>query len=674
MAKDTKTNYIKLKKKGGNFVLYDKFEEGLKVYKEALPLCEKIYGTSHAETADLYNRMGVVHLNLGHYSTGKEWFVKSRDMYRALNADDHLGLAQVYGNLGVLCGKLGQQDEALKNYLLAKKIREGRSKKPDKDTARLYLNIGNLYINKGKYDTALEWAQKAYDILRKKIFDSNKYDYASSCNSIALIHKKTVSHESALQWYFKSIKSAKRTIKTTKSLLVTIYGNVSAIYREKRDFPSALDYQKKALDLCNQIYGKNHPKLANIYSEMGSTHYRQKEFEQAGEYAIKAASIRENSFGKTHQLTALAYSNAGLYNLQMGNYEKGFEYYDTAISIYSKLYGEKSEKYLTPCENMASTCFSAKQYKQCAKIYESTLKPRIKSEGEKSENVASLYNKIGQCYEAMNSEDSIVWYEKSIELNKHIFGKNHRILINQMTILANAYYKFEKYEQSLKYYNQILDTVSVDKSTNFDLLLHIYLGKTAVLKKSGHTGDAVKTLEEALSIFKKYKAKEQSVFTLTYNLAFACSMGKDYANALKHFETALAIIEKLKQDETSKKNEDIYSYICREMAVIYLHVYSDYMSSVLCFEKCILQYSENHPDTAELAQLYKDAAFPYFKLAQYDKAQEYCIASRDIFLKYYEQTYEKITDINRILEHIYNKQYGIEDIETNDGEESFFVQ
>ena len=669
MKNITKNKYTGLKKKGENFVLFDKFNEGLNCYLAALPLCEKIYGTSHAETADLYNKLGVVYLNIGNYALGKEWLVKSRDIFIELNSDDHLGLAQVYGNLGVLSGKLGQHDEALKNYLLAKGIREGRNKKNDKATARLYLNIGNLYINKENYETALEWAQKAYNILRKKTFDSNKYDYASSCNSIALINKKTVSRESALKWYFKSIKIAKKTIKTTKSLLVTIYGNVSAIYREKKDFPSALDYQKKALDLCNQLYGKNHPKLADIYSEIGSTHYRQKEFEQAGEYAIKAAAIRENSFGKNHQLTALAYSNAGLYNLQMGNYEKGFEYYDTAILIYSNVYGKKSEKYLTHCENMASTCFSAKQYKQCAKIYESTLTSRIESEGEKSENVASLYNKIGRCYEAMNSEDSIVWYEKSIELNKHIFGNKHRIVINQITILAKACYKFEKYDQSLKWYNQILDTITIDKNTNLDLLLHIYLGKTDVFKKTDRISEAIKTFIEALDIFKKYEepeTKNYTVLILTYNLAFAYSKNSDYQNAIEHFKVSLDLLE----SSVDKKNE-LYSLICREMALIYFQAYSDYITSAAYFEKSIAHYKNVYTDTAQLAQLYKDASMPYFRLGEYDKAKDFCLAAREILHKYYDDTHEKIEEINKIIEYIHNTQYGNTEFKSATDESSF---
>jgi len=667
VEKRLEKDYKKLKKKGESAVLADRFEEGLKFYNEALPLCESIYGIKHFEAADLYNKIGVVYLNLGKYSVCTEWLVKSRDIYIKLNETRHAGLARVYSNLGVLNRKLGNNDAALKNYLLSKEIREGNNKKHSKDIARIYLNIGNLYINKKDYDLALQWCNKAYDILKKKIFDKNKYDYASVCNSIAFIHQKTNSHESALKYYVKSIKIAESSIKTTKNLLITIYGNISGIYRDKSNFRESIKYHTKALDLFKQVYNGEHPKLADIYSEMGSTYFRQSEFDKATEYALKAAKIREKFLGKTHLLTALAYSNAGLYIIQTKNYQSGFKCYETAMSIYGKLYGEDSEEYFSACERIARTCYKAKLYEHCAEIYERVLNGRIKLQGEDNEKVASLYYNIGQCYDKIGSEYAVMWHEKCASLYADILGRNNRVTINAQTIAADICYKFEKYEQALNWYNKIFATIEINENTNFDLLLHLYLGKTAIFNKTSKTPEAIKTFRDALSVFNSFETSDKSKLTLSYNLAFACSENKDYSDALAYFESALSLI-----GESIEENAEIYSLICREMALIHLHIYADYSASAEYFEKSISCYKNNHADMPELAQLYKDAAFPYFKLGDYDVAQNYCYKALDILLKNYDESHEKVLEVKSILNRIFNQKNTIQFNE--DERESTIIQ
>jgi len=651
MKSKREKEYSAIKKKGETAVLADQFDEGLKFYKEAIDLCDSIFGKSHLESADLYNKTGVVYLNMGKYSACTEWLEKSKDIYIKLNETYHSGLASVYGNLGVLNRKLGKNEDALKNYLLSKEIREKGKEKLSKDVARIYLNIGNLYINKKDYGLALEWCSKAYDILKKRIFDKNKYDYASACNSLAYIYHKTDSSDLALKFYNKSVKIAESSINTTKNLLITIYGNMSGVYREKSNFHESLKYQIKALDLFNQIYKGDHPKLADIYSEMGSTYFRQNEFEKAAEHALKAAKIRERFLGGGHLLTALAYSNAGLYTIQTENHQTGYKYYDTAMSIYGKLYEKNSEEYFSACERIARTCYKAELYEHCAEIYERVINSRIEAQGEGNEKVAGLYYNIGQCYDKIGSEYAVMWQEKCALLYSEILGRNNHTTINAQAIAANICYKFEKYDQSLNWYNKIFAAIEINENTNFDFLLHLYLGKAAIFNKTSKTNEAIKTFRDALSVFTNFKTSDKAKLTLSYNLAFSCSENKDYSDALAYFETALILI-----GQPIEENTEMYSLICREVALIQLHVYADYSTSAEYFEKCILQYKNNHADRPELAQLYKDAAFPYFKLEDYDTAQNYCFKALDILLKNYEESHEKVVEVNAILNRIYNQQ------------------
>ena len=66
------------------YLKQNNYTHALKFYKMALEIREKVFGTSHLDTAQSYDNIGSVYVNQGEYSKALEYYLKALSVYERL--------------------------------------------------------------------------------------------------------------------------------------------------------------------------------------------------------------------------------------------------------------------------------------------------------------------------------------------------------------------------------------------------------------------------------------------------------------------------------------------------------------------------------------------------------------------------------------------------------------
>lgn len=180
------------------------------------------------------------------------------------------------------------------------------------ETAQVYNDLGVLFLKKSSYSVALEYHQKALDILQKHLSETNQEKFLPA--------------------------------------IAQTYNYTGMSYGERGEFDTAINYYRKTLRLREKIYqNKEHPGLAASYNNIGINYYlkaqqtaRQPDIVQldsARLYLIKAIDIREKALGKGFYSVAGFYNNLAHVYLGQKKYALSFRHFNIALDIRKKTQG-----------------------------------------------------------------------------------------------------------------------------------------------------------------------------------------------------------------------------------------------------------------------------------------------------------------------------------------------
>jgi len=227
-----------------------KYPEALKVYLEALDICEKIGDQNFI--ARIYNAIGVLHKNQGQDKSALEYYLKSLSIREEIlknNPTDKIcqtGKAITLNNIGILFNKQNQQEKALQNYLEALTVAEGLD--VEKDIALYCNNIGNAHRKLGDYRNAYLYLEKGLKI-RKEIGD--KIGEAWILVNLGAVQTDERKFSAALKNFEKALAITKQI--GDKNLEIDIYTNLARTAAKRSDYARAYEYQQEYSDLKEKL-------------------------------------------------------------------------------------------------------------------------------------------------------------------------------------------------------------------------------------------------------------------------------------------------------------------------------------------------------------------------------------------------------------------------------------
>ena len=275
------------------------YDEALSIYEPTLSYALEYYGENHANTATLYDNIGLIYSDKGEYEKALDCHQKSLAIrVKVLGVEDP-DVATSYNNIGVVYYEIGEYEKALDYYNKSLVIKEKVLGAEDPDVANSYNNIGAMYGDKGDYDIALDYYHKSLAI-REKVLGAEHPDVAQSYNNIGFIYYQKGEYEKALDYFQKSLAIREKVLGAEHPAVATSYNNIGFIYKEKGDYDTALDYYQKALVIYEKVFGVEHPDVALSYNNIGAIYQEKSDYETALDYFQKALVIYEKVYGAEH--------------------------------------------------------------------------------------------------------------------------------------------------------------------------------------------------------------------------------------------------------------------------------------------------------------------------------------------------------------------------------------
>jgi len=279
-------------------VYYDllKYESSIYWYKQAAKISEDKNGIENEQTARIYRKIAVTHIEHGDHKSALEWSLKALPIQERLSGSNNLDLAKT---------------------LI--------------DICTSYQMIGEVE----KVPPLLEKAAYIYDHLT----DADQTDVITGYCNIATAYHNNISFAKAMETHLKSISLTEKVLGTEHPLTAYVYTRAGLTYLRIGVTNTACDLFNKALDINKKLLPPNHPEIAAVYELLSNVYDRLQNYKLMIDMLDKAKTIREDFFGESHWITAITYRDIGILFARTGSYEAAKDMLLLSFSALRKTFG-----------------------------------------------------------------------------------------------------------------------------------------------------------------------------------------------------------------------------------------------------------------------------------------------------------------------------------------------
>ena len=307
---------------------------------------------------------------------------------------------------------------------------------------------GQVYERIGKYSQAEGFHKKAL-MIRKKIFDEDHTDIASSYNNLASVYSSLGKYNQAKELHEKALMIWKKINGEDHVDVATGYNNLASVYHSLGKYNEAKELCEKALTIRKKIFDEDHVDIASSYNNLATAYFDLQEYNKAKELYEKALMIRKKIFDEDHADIASSYNNLALVYGSLGEYNQAKELYEKALVITKKIFGENHDNIAASYNNLALVYASLGEYNQAKELYKKALVITKKIFGENHANIASSYNNLATMYCNMKEYNKAKeLHEKALMINKKIFGEDNTHTASSYFNLATVYRNLGEYNQA----------------------------------------------------------------------------------------------------------------------------------------------------------------------------------------------------------------------------------
>ncbi len=236
-----------LLRKGRHDLAGKRFDTALKQY-------ETLGDDYLPQTADCYDRLGLVYWATGNLTLSLQHHFKALEIRKAHFGDEHPIVAASYNNIGLTYSN-NDREEALDYYEKALLLYEKELGKNHDKTANAYINIGIMYEQMELYGSAIEELEKALNI--ERLLRSEE-------------HPK----------------------------IAFVLSSLGSVHESIGNYTKALKYQNDALEMYKNSYGLRHPEIAGTCNLIGNIHAKQKKYNLALKSYQQAIMANSRNFSE----------------------------------------------------------------------------------------------------------------------------------------------------------------------------------------------------------------------------------------------------------------------------------------------------------------------------------------------------------------------------------------
>ena len=242
------------------------YDKAIKNYFLAL----KQFEINHSEKniANVTNNIGLVYNDMLNFNQAIIYFNKALNIYT--NNNDLYGIGSVHTNLGISYFTLKDYSKAKQHIDTSIVIK--RKIEDDYGLAVSLIHLSDIEIFKREFVKAKQTLTEAETLLRKT---GNKSMLLTVYDNLSILAKRILNYKEALAYDLKSVQISKEIGSLRKQYLTL--GNTALIYYELKDFKNAYDYLNAATLISDSVLNIENFESINEMKEKFETEKKEAE-------------------------------------------------------------------------------------------------------------------------------------------------------------------------------------------------------------------------------------------------------------------------------------------------------------------------------------------------------------------------------------------------------------
>lgn len=231
------------------------YVKALAIYRQMLKL-----ELNKGKTIQVLGNSGVLYQDMGDYANALDMYQKAYSMlYEDMVAnpnpsgEDTLTLMGLKYQIANIHYAMSYYERAMQSYTEVEEL----NRRVQLLGFDVWANMGiaDCYLMEKKYPLAIQYYQRAEQVLNTSTEEGNNEYYAKVYNRLGETYYATGQYDSAQYYADKSLKMAmgNGTGRQIRAHLPFIYTTISKIYKSRKQYTAALDYLRKAIDISKEI-------------------------------------------------------------------------------------------------------------------------------------------------------------------------------------------------------------------------------------------------------------------------------------------------------------------------------------------------------------------------------------------------------------------------------------
>jgi tetratricopeptide (TPR) repeat protein len=480
--------------KGQHDKALDYFENSLKIYIE-------YYGESHPNVAKTLLRIGDIWETKGQYDKALDYFENSLKIYIEYYGECHSNVASTLLRFGDIWKTKGQYDKALDHFENSLKIYIEYYGEYHPNVASALLRFGDIWKTKGQYDKALDYFENSLKIYIEYYGESHP-NVASTLTRLGDIWETKGQYDKALEYYEKDIKiSIEYDGESHPNVAATLL-RIGGIWETKGQYDKALEYYEKDLKISIEYYGESHPEVTTTLLRIGGIWETKGQYDKALEYYEKDLKISIEYYGESHPEVSTTLLRIGGIWETKGQYDKALEYYEKDLKISKEYYSEFHPNVAATLLQIGDIRETKGQYDKALEYFENVLKIRLDYYGESHPKVASILFRIGGIWMTKGHYNkALEYFDSVLPVFIEHYGINHRNIAAIRRNRARVLMGLNRFDEAKKMLSLAIQTLRETELENDSMLARTLLRLAQWQRLTGKTKEAIKTMDESLSIF-----------------------------------------------------------------------------------------------------------------------------------------------------------------------------
>ena len=334
---------------------------------------------------------------------------------------------------------------------------DGRFDKEPLVEASIRLTIGKAYRELGVYPEAQQQIERAIEIRRRVLGDSDPLTI-SSLSELAALYLFEGKYAEAENIYKRVLEVQQRSLGNDHHDTIETLFQLGATYEHEQDYSRAEQILTDVLNKRRRVMGPEHPDTLDAARQLATVYQQQGHYSQAESLLSKTLAIEDRVLGEEHPDTILTAQHLAYAYWGQGKYTQAEPLMVKALEMQRRELGEEQRETLYGMNILANLYQLEGKYTESEQLFTHALDIERRILGEEHRdtlgtmhNLSTLYQDEGKFKEA---EPLAL---KALEIWRRIDGDENSETLTGYGNLATLYFRENRFREAEPLFTRVLE-------------------------------------------------------------------------------------------------------------------------------------------------------------------------------------------------------------------------